>query len=190
MEKLENKIEQELVKTNKLLSKLEKEEFEHSSQISYQVTAINKKLKFFTIQEIKIVEVTDKEGKILFHFKGKIAEKSEEIERKRKATGRFILATNVLDESLVSDSEILQKYKEQSVCEKGFAFLKDPLFFADSFFVKKPERIETILFLMSLSLLIYNLGQRELRNALKIGASFLHKSHEKFRRFTTHRSLK
>ena len=46
-------------------------------------------------------------------------------------------------------------------------FLKDPLFFADSLFVENPERIETMLFLMSLCLLVYNLGQRELRNSLK-----------------------
>ncbi len=172
-EKLENKIEQEFVKTKKLLSQLEKEEFEHPSQIAYQVNGINKKLKFFTIQEKERIEVTNKEEKTVFKFKGDIEEKSEEIERKRKETGRFILATNVFDESLVSDSEILKKYKEQSVCEKGFAFLKDPLFFADSFFVEKPERIETILFLMSLSLLVYNLGQRELRNALKRGKTGL-----------------
>ncbi|TRT87733.1 MAG: hypothetical protein EWV66_13580 [Microcystis sp. M_OC_Ca_00000000_C217Col] len=44
---------------------------------------------------------------------------------------------------------------------------KSPLFFADSFFVKKTERIETMLFLMSFCLLVYNLGQRELRNSLK-----------------------
>ena len=62
-EKLENKIEQELVKANKLLSQLGKEEFEHPSQINYQVNGINKKLKFFTIQEIERVEVTNKEGK-------------------------------------------------------------------------------------------------------------------------------
>jgi transposase len=172
-EKLENKIEQEFAKTKKLLSQLEKEEFEHSSQISYQVTGINKKLKFFSIQELEIVEVMNKEGKTIFQLKGDIAEKSEDIERKRQETGRFILATNIRDESLVSESEILEKYKEQSVCEKGFAFLKDPLFFADSFFVEKPERIETILFLMSLSLLVYNLGQRELRNALKRGKTGL-----------------
>ncbi len=173
LEKLGNKIEQELVKAKKLLSQLEKEECSHSSEISYQVNGINKKLKFFTIQEIEIVEVTSKEGKTVFKLKGEIEEKSEEIERKRKETGRFILATNIQDEYLVSDSEILEKYKEQSVCEKGFAFLKDPLFFADSFFVEKPERIETILFLMSLSLLVYNLGQRELRNALKRGKTGL-----------------
>ena len=50
---------------------------------------------------------------------------------------------------------------------RGFRFLKDPLFFADSFFLENPERIETMLCLMSLCLLVYNLGQRELRNNLK-----------------------
>jgi transposase len=166
-EKLENKIEQEFEKVEKLLSKLEKEIFENSSQISYQLKGINKKLKFFTIQSIEILESTDKEEKTIFQLKGDIEEKTQEIERKRKEAGRFILATNVLDELRVAEAEILEKYKEQSQCEQGFAFLKDPLFFADSFFVEKPERIETLLFLMSLSLLVYNLGQRELRNALK-----------------------
>lgn len=33
--------------------------------------------------------------------------------------------------------------------------------------METPERIETMLFLMSLPLLVYNLGQRELRNSLK-----------------------
>jgi transposase len=41
------------------------------------------------------------------------------------------------------------------------------MLFADSFFVEKPERVETILFLMSLCLMVYNLGQRELRKSLK-----------------------
>ncbi len=58
-------------------------------------------------------------------------------------------------------------YKNQQSCERGFRFLKDPLFFADSFFVEKTERIETMLLLMSFCLLVYNLGQRELRNSLK-----------------------
>ena len=45
--------------------------------------------------------------------------------------------------------------------------MKDPLFFADSFFVESPERIEAILWLMSICLLVYNLGQRAVRKQLK-----------------------
>lgn len=64
---------------------------------------------------------------------------------------------------------IVQKYSGiiKTQIERGFRFLKDPQFFADSFFVKNPERVETILFIMSLCLLVYNLGQRELRKTLK-----------------------
>ena len=61
-------------------------------------------------------------------------------------------------------SEILRIYKQQQSCERGFRFLKDLLFFADSLFVKNPQRVETMMMLMGLCLLVYNLGQRQLRN--------------------------
>ncbi len=55
-----------------------------------------------------------------------------------------MLATNRLDKSKFSSDEILIKYKEQQAAERGFSFLKEPLFFADSVFLKTPKRIETI----------------------------------------------
>ncbi|MFN7853320.1 MAG: IS1634 family transposase, partial [Dolichospermum sp.] len=45
-------------------------------------------------------------------------------------------------------------------------FLKDPLFFADSIFLKSPERIESLGMIMGLCLLVYTLAQRHIRNAL------------------------
>jgi transposase len=48
-----------------------------------------------------------------------------------------------------------------------FSFLKDPLFFADSVFLKSPQRVETMAMLMGLCLQVYSLGQRELRRHLK-----------------------
>ena len=45
---------------------------------------------------------------------------------------------------------MLIKYKEQQNVERGFAFLKDPWFFADSIFLKSPRRIETMAMLMGL----------------------------------------
>jgi transposase len=41
--------------------------------------------------------------------------------------GRFILATNVLDEQVLSDEDVLTEYKAQQSTERGFRFLKDPL---------------------------------------------------------------
>lgn len=43
--------------------------------------------------------------------------------------GRFILASNVLATTVFSDDELLQEYKAQQSTERGFRFLKDPLFF-------------------------------------------------------------
>mgnify|MGYP000061182478 CR=1 FL=1 len=58
-------------------------------------------------------------------------------------------------------------YKGQQSTEIGFRFIKDPLFLADSLFVKNPERVEKMMMLMALCLLVYNLGQRQLRISLK-----------------------
>ncbi len=86
------------------------------------------------------------------------------IERK----SRFILTTNVLDTERLPDEQILAAYKSQaSSIEKGFGFLKDPIFFAESFFVKKPSRVEGLLMIMTLSLLVYSLCERKLRMALE-----------------------
>lgn len=86
------------------------------------------------------------------------------VERK----SRFILTTNVLDTQRLPDEEVLTAYKSQaSSIESGFGFLKDPIFFAESFFVKKPSRVEGLLMIMTLSLLVYSLCERKLRMALE-----------------------
>src|SRR5207342_830685 len=60
-------------------------------------------------------------------------------EAARKAC--WIIGTNVLDPAMLSDQALVTTYKEQGGVERGFRFLKDPLFLAASVFVKKPERI-------------------------------------------------
>ena len=50
--------------------------------------------------------------------------------------------------------------------EGGFRFLKDPLFFVSSLFVKKPCRIQGLLMVMTLALLVYSVAQRRLRQEL------------------------
>lgn len=53
----------------------------------------------------------------------------------------FMVGTNELESEELSDQELVTTYKDQSGVERGFRFLKDPLFLASSVFVKKPERI-------------------------------------------------
>ena len=82
--------------------------------------------------------------------------------------GKFIPATNEMDAQALPASEILTHYKEQSVSvERGFGFLKDPLFFAHSLFLKSPARIMALSMVMGLALLIFALAERQLRLRLK-----------------------
>jgi len=136
-QKLEQKIKKESEKAGKLLKKLEKEELENIAQGQYKLNKINKILKLLLIKEVQIIEIVAKSNKKIYKLKGKVEIKTEEIEKKIQEAGRFILATNILDEQKLKPQEILEKYKNQQASERGFGFLKDPLFFADSFFVEK-----------------------------------------------------
>jgi transposase len=78
----------------------------------------------------------------------------------------FLVATNVLDPTQLSDHELIQTYQDQHSVERGFAFLKDPLFLASSVFVKKPERIVALSLVMVLCLLVYRLAEYRLRDQL------------------------
>jgi transposase len=88
----------------------------------------------------------------------------------RAPLGKYIIATNDLDETRLPATEMLSIYKDQNrTSERGFRFLKDPFFFASSFFLKKPARIMALLMVMGLSLLIYALAELTLRGQLVEG---------------------
>ncbi len=99
-----------------------------------------------------------------YRLKGAVTLQEEVVEQDRRTLGRFILATNEMDQTELSSGEMLREYKAQGVSvERGFRFLKDPLFFADSLFLKKPSRIMALTMIMVLALLIYALAERKLR---------------------------
>ena len=91
-----------------------------------------------------------------------------EISAQRSRCGRFILATNILDAEQFTADDALREYKAQQSTERGFRFLKDPLFFTSSVFLKSAKRIEALAMIMALCLLVYNLAQRQLRLALAL----------------------
>jgi len=84
-----------------------------------------------------------------------------------RSKGRFVLATNELDAQALTDGQILGEYKGQAKVERGFRFLKDPQFVASSFFVKKPERLEALVFIMTLCLCVYAAIEYRIRQQLK-----------------------
>jgi transposase len=103
-----------------------------------------------------------------YNLEGGLADNTTAIEEAKRSLGRFIIASNDLDTERLPAKAMLENYKDQGVSvERGFRFLKDPLFFAHSLFLKKPERLMALLMIMGLSLLIFSLAERKLRKALK-----------------------
>jgi len=76
-----------------------------------------------------------------------------------------VVGTNI-EGSHLSDLEVIAAYKGQAQAEGGFRFLKDPLFFVSSLFVKKPCRSQGLLMVMTCALLVYSVAQRRLRHYL------------------------
>ena len=89
----------------------------------------------------------------------------ERLQQAKQYHACFVLGTNIGADEL-SDAEVIAGYKGQAHAEGGFRFLKDPLFFVSSLFVKKPCRIQGLLMVMTLALLVYSVAQRRLRQAL------------------------
>lgn len=77
----------------------------------------------------------------------------------------YVLGTSIPDSQL-SDLEVIGGYKGQGAVERGFRFLKSPVFFVSSLYVKKPSRIEGLLMVMTLALLVYSVAQRRMRRQL------------------------
>ena len=90
----------------------------------------------------------------------------DQVEQEAARKACWIIGTNVLDLTVRSDHQLITTYKEQGGVERGFRFLQDPLFLASSVFVKKPERIMALSFIMVLCLLIYRLAEFRLRGRL------------------------
>ncbi len=103
---------------------------------------------------------------ISYHLTADIVSDTEAVSRRERRAGRFILATNDLATDTFSAAEALSLYKQQQGGERGFRFLKDPLFFTSSVFLHSPERIMALGMIMGLCLLVYNVGERQLRQAL------------------------
>lgn len=101
-----------------------------------------------------------------YQIKAELERKITTAEQFQRQKSRFVLATNQLDAVEWPASRLLAEYKGQQKVERGFRFLKDPLFFTSSVFVKKPQRVEALALVMALTLMVYTLAERKLRRTL------------------------
>jgi len=133
-------------------------------------------LKYHKLGEIELIPRNvrgtkgrpKKDEKVNVVYKAKVNLELDEAKKKLalERKGKFIIATNELDEVKLSSKDILKNYKNQQSVERGFRFLKDPLFLSSSIFLKKEKRIIALSMIMCLCLLVYMLSQRYLRECL------------------------
>ena len=177
IEQVDKQVKKQLEKAEAALRKLSKQQFACEPDAKIAIEKLSKSWKYHQIKEIEYIEKAEyktagrpnklaEPNQIKYQVKGKIEISEEVIEAEKIKAGRFILATNILDKNELSDEQVLEEYKAQQSNERGFRFLKDPLFFTSSVFVKTPERVEAIAMIMGLCLLVYNLAQRKLRQEL------------------------
>lgn len=102
-----------------------------------------------------------------YRISGTVTYLIEPHQKEQDEKGKFIIATNELITDKLTDKEVFNSYKGQAQVEKGFRFLKDPQFIASSLFVKKPERIDALLFIMTLTLTIYAAIEYRIRQKLE-----------------------
>jgi transposase len=140
------------------------------------LAALAKRWKYHRVESSQLTEHTRYAGKgrptpstplkaIEWQIQAQVHADDATIEQAKQAQACFVLGTNI-DASELNDAEVITAYKGQSQVEGGFRFLKDPLFFVSSLFVKKPNRIEGLLMVMTLALLVYSVAQRRLRKQL------------------------
>jgi transposase len=177
IKKIAQQVEKQLESASDSLRKLFRQEFACIADAEIAIKRLSDTWKYHQIAEIECREkpakkLTSKQklenqtNPKVYQVTGQIETRLSVIEAEQIAAGRFILATNILDTQEVSNRQILLEYKAQQSNERGFRFIKDPLFFTSSVFVKNPERVEAIGMIMGLCLLVYNLGQRKLRQQL------------------------
>ena len=154
-----------------------KQDFACTTDAQKAATKLEAKWKYHALESIQIfphphyskVGRPSKEKNpeyFTYRVNSQIIPRKEVLEAANKRAGRFILATNVLDENVLSNDDVLTEYKGQQASERGFRFLKDPLFFTSSVFLNTPRRVASLAMVMGLCLLVYTLGQRQLRQAL------------------------
>ncbi|MBW1758946.1 MAG: IS1634 family transposase [Deltaproteobacteria bacterium] len=161
----------------KQLFHLQAQRFKTKKEASKALEELSEKWKYHEIDEFhfhKHVKYA-KKGKptadspiksIQWQIKATFKRDEKRIAHAQHCKACFVLGTSIPLNQL-SNEDVFWGYKNQSQVERGFRFLKDPVFFVSSLFVKKPSRVQSLLMVMTLALLVYSIAQRRMRKKLE-----------------------
>jgi len=140
--------------------------------------AFEKRLKLTEVREGRIVgqaipakkrRRTESQGHeaVRYAVEGQLASRVDVHTRQLLRKSCFIVATNDTEGTVLGDEEVLEAYrKDQQKVERGFRFLKDPLFMASTLFLKSPRRIMALMAIMTLCLMVYAALEHRIRQSL------------------------
>jgi transposase len=161
---------------DKQLFHLQARRFENQQSAQAALAALAESWRYHHVASTELIEHKRYAGKgrpsvktpvkaSTWQMQAEVRPDAEAIRQSKQRKGCFVLGTNIEADDL-RDEQVIAAYKAQSQVEGGFRFLKDPLFFVSSLFVKKPTRIQGLLMVMTLALLVYSVAQRRLRQEL------------------------
>jgi len=142
------------------------------------LTQFQKTLKVVALHDPRIIAVPGFTGKgrpaknrtpdtMKYRIAASVASVLETRQQTIQQKSCFILATNQLDEAQLSNEELIAHYTPgQQKVERGFRFLKDPWFMANTLFLKSPKRIMALMMIMTLCLAVYGALEYRIRQAL------------------------
>lgn len=173
---LERRIKKEFEVQKKEIKVLFSKEFDCECDARGALSSLERKFKYHKTGEVQIISKKvklgrgrpkkDEQATIKYKITAELFVDEFKVMHSLESKGKFIIATNELDEKALSVEDLLKNYKGQQAVERGFRFLKDPLFMTSSVFLKKDTRIVALGMVMCLCLLVYTLAQRYLRQKL------------------------
>jgi len=172
----ERNINKALTKTQTELKQLANTVFACESDALKAAKKWQKTLKYhqvtFTVQPQARYSKAGKPAKgatpdlIDYRLSGIITDNEPAQNTQRNQLGRFILGTNITDDDSLTASAMLSTYIEQQDVERGFRFIKSDEFHLDGIYLHLPSRIDALMMVMTLSLMVYNVSEYEMRVAL------------------------
>ena len=172
---LEKQIPKEKASLTNKLKALQRKSFSCEADARQAAKDIFAKAKYHVVSQIE-VEAKEKHSgpgrpkkdsaKTLDHWRVSGAEIKEDEQKLlflSEEEACYIVVTNHPD---MPAGDVVKIYSEQSKVERGFRFLKDPQFFTSGMFLKKPERVQGLLMVMTLALMVYSIAERKLRKNL------------------------
>jgi transposase len=165
-------------KESKDFDDLCKQDFACEADARKVLSEFEKELKFTFLNDLRISQLPHFNGKgrpkqgrepdfYSYRVEGSIASQLQPRHCLLQRKSCFILASNQLDCDALSCDDLIAAYKDQQKVERGFRFLKDPMFMASQLFLKSPKRIMALMMVMTLCLVVYAALEFRIRGALR-----------------------